>query len=87
MSFVLEFELPSLIELAHLLSDVMRGGFVSQVFAHQLLQVVGHESKRLGDRSSRSLSDELIPKLVLNARLLSEYGVRFYIENTVVTLV
>jgi hypothetical protein len=65
----------------------MGSRFVSQVFTHQLLQIVGHKCKRLWDGSSRSLSDEFIPKLILNTRLLSEHRVRFDIENTVIALV
>jgi len=87
VSLMLKFKLPSLIKLAHLLSNVLRCRFISKVFAHQLLQVVSHKSKGFWNRSGWSLTDELVSELILNAWLLSKNGFRLDIENPVVTLV
>lgn len=87
MSLVLQFELPSLVELAHLFSNMVGCRFIFKVFSHYFLQVIGHKSKRFRNGRSWSLAYELIPELVLDARLLSEDWVGLDVENAVITLV
>jgi len=86
VAFVLEFVLPSLVELNHHMPDIVGLGLVTDVIDHGLLEIVSHDGERLWLWRCRNLLQKVVSECVLNARVFKEDGLGPYVEDSVVAL-
>lgn len=86
MFLVLELVLTAFVELNHLFACDVWIAHILHIHDGVLLEVVSEEHKRLGGGWGRYLFYELVPKLILLARLLEENRFRSHIKHPIIFL-
>ena len=81
---VLQLVLSPLVEFDHHFFDSDWVALVSAVLEHLLVELVSHQREWLRCRWSGDLPDKVVSKLVLDPRLLQEYGLGPHVEHSVV---